>query len=69
MWHPIDPTLCSSRQNDIGLTVPLDRAISVNQQHFEKTAMSRSMLKRPLRTLPIIEAMRPWRAGQYQHSL
>ena len=32
-------------------------------------AMSRSMLKRPLRTLPIIEAMRPWRAGQYQHSL
>lgn len=32
-------------------------------------AMSRSMLKRPLRTLPIIEAMRPCRTGQYQHFL
>jgi len=36
---------------------------------YKFVAMSRSMLKRPLRTLPIIEAMRPWRAGQYQHSL
>ena len=31
--------------------------------------MSRLMLKRTLRTLPVIEAMRPWRAGQDQHSL
>ncbi len=29
--------------------------------------MSRLMLKRSLRTLPIIEAMRPWRTGQDQY--
>ncbi len=30
--------------------------------------MSRSMLKRPWRALPVVDARRPWRAGQCPYS-